>query len=131
MKFPPSRAVVCLGARGGRGRPVVRRPRGRAEAAARRRTNALSASGDAARGRHARCSFEGKFDDVDSAIAKLDTRDPDVVALKARAMIARGKYAEAEALLQPVAQRAPTSEAALQLGLLQKLLGRLAATADT
>ena len=39
-------------------------------------------------------------------------------------MIARGRYADAEALLQPVAVRAQTSEAALQLGLLQKMLGR-------
>ena len=39
-------------------------------------------------------------------------------------MIARGRYVEAEVLLQPVAVRAQTSEAALQLGLLQKMLGR-------
>jgi tetratricopeptide (TPR) repeat protein len=75
-----------------------------------------------------RLFFEGKFDDLDSAVEKLDARDPAVVALKARAMIARGKYAEAEAMLQPVAQRAPSSEAALELGVLQQLLGRLAAT---
>ena len=56
-------------------------------------------------------------------------RDPNVVAVKARALIARGRYREAEALLRPVAARAPTSEAALELGLLQQMLGRPDATA--
>jgi tetratricopeptide (TPR) repeat protein len=75
-----------------------------------------------------RVFIEGRFDEVDSLAGKLNANDPNVVALKARAMIARGKYADAEALLQPVAARAQTSEAALQLGLLQKMLGRPAAT---
>ena len=39
-------------------------------------------------------------------------------------MIARGRYAQAETLLRPVASRAPSSEAALELGLLQQMLGR-------
>ena len=46
------------------------------------------------------------------------------MAVKARADIARGRYAEAEAMLRPVAARVPTSEAALELGLLQQMLGR-------
>jgi cellulose synthase operon protein C len=48
--------------------------------------------------------------------------DPTVV--KARAAINRGQYADAEALLKPVASRAPTGEAALELGLLYDVLGR-------
>ena len=74
-----------------------------------------------------RAFIEGKYDDVDAMTAKLDANDPNVVALKARGMIERGRYADAEALLEPVALRAPTSEAGLQLGLLQKILGRPAA----
>jgi tetratricopeptide (TPR) repeat protein len=64
---------------------------------------------------------EGRYDDVD-AIA--DKADPNVVAVKARAAIARGRYPQAEAMLRPVAARAPSSEAALELGLLQQMLGR-------
>src|SRR5262245_6991424 len=65
---------------------------------------------------------EGRFDEVAVITDKLDASDPDVAALRARALIARGRYADAESLLRPVASRAATSEAALQLGLLQQLL---------
>jgi tetratricopeptide (TPR) repeat protein len=83
---------------------------------------------------------EGRYDDVDAATEKMDGRDPAIVALKARAAIARGRYAPAEALLRPVLARAPQSDAALELGLLQHMLGRpdaaailgkVAALADT
>ena len=77
----------------------------------------------------ARALIEGRFDEVDAMADKLDARDPSVAAVKARAAIARGRYAEAEALLRPVATRAPTSEAALELGLLLQMLGRADATA--
>jgi cellulose synthase operon protein C len=68
--------------------------------------------------------IEGRYDEIDSLTDKLDARDPNVVALKARALIARGKYSDAEAILKPAVQRAPTSEAALELGLLNQMLGR-------
>ena len=71
-----------------------------------------------------RALIEGKYDDIEALTDKLDARDPNVVALKARASIARGKYADAEAALKPAASRAPTSEAALELGLLYHMLGR-------
>jgi tetratricopeptide (TPR) repeat protein len=71
-----------------------------------------------------RALVEGKYDEIDTLTEKLDARDPNVVALKARAAIERGRYAEAEAMLRPVVQRAPTSEAALELGLLQQMLGK-------
>ena len=64
---------------------------------------------------------EGRYDEVD---AVADKADPNIVAVKARAAIARGHYAQAEALLRPVASRLPSSEAALELGLLQNMLGR-------
>jgi len=76
-----------------------------------------------------RALIEGRYDDLDAMVDKLDARDPNVVALKARAAIDRGRYAQAEAMLRPVASRLPMSEAALELGLLQKMLGRSDATA--
>ena len=48
--------------------------------------------------------------------------DPTVV--KARAAINRGQYAEAEALLKPLAARNPDGEAALELGLFYDMMGR-------
>ncbi len=71
---------------------------------------------------------EGKYEEVDAAVDKLDQRDPTVTAVKARAAIARGRYGPAEEMLRPVAQRAPTSEAALELGLLDQMMGRDSAT---
>ena len=67
---------------------------------------------------------EGRYDEVETTTEKLDGRDPNIAALRARALIARGRYAQAEALLRPVAGRFPSSEAALELGLLQQTLGR-------
>src|SRR4051812_16578213 len=64
---------------------------------------------------------EGRYDEVEALAEKSD---PNLAALKARAMVARGRYAPAEALLRPIASRAPSSEAALELGLLQHRLGR-------
>src|SRR3954470_6582213 len=64
---------------------------------------------------------EGRYDEVEALAEKSD---PNLAALKARAMVARGRYAPAEALLRPIASRAPSSEAALELGLLQQMLGR-------
>jgi tetratricopeptide (TPR) repeat protein len=109
---------------------------------------ALPALGDAQASRRAqqplqlatRAYIEGRYAEVDRLTDKLDGRDPNVVALKARAAIARGQYAEAEAMLRPAAGKAPASEAALHLGLLQQMLGkgdataileRVAAAADT
>src|SRR5207249_9215361 len=87
-----------------------------------------------------RALIEGRYDEVDALSEKLDARDPGVVALKARAAIARGRYAQAESALRPVALRAPASEAGLDLGLLLQMLDRpdaiatlekVAATAET
>src|SRR3954463_7604392 len=80
---------------------------------------------------------EGRYDDVEGIAEKAD---PHVIAGEARARIARGRYADAEAMLRPVAARVPSSEAGLELGLLQQMLGRadsvgllekVAALADT
>ncbi len=66
---------------------------------------------------------QGKFDQLETA-ARPFVRDPRIAALRARAEIARGRYAEAEKLLQPVAAADPGSDAAVELGLLQIRLGR-------
>src|SRR5258705_3270187 len=76
-----------------------------------------------------RALVEGKYDEIEALTEKLDARDPNVVAVRARALIARGRYAQAEAALRAVAGRAPASEAALELGLLQQMLGRSDAAA--
>jgi tetratricopeptide (TPR) repeat protein len=72
----------------------------------------------------ARAIVEGRYDEVPGLVEKLDQQDPNVAAVKARALIARGRYQEAESLLRPITGRAPTSAAALELGLLLDLLGR-------
>ena len=71
-----------------------------------------------------RALIEGRYDAVAAATEKLDQQDPVVVALNARADIARGRNEQAEARLRPVAERAPASEAALELGLLLRTLSR-------
>jgi tetratricopeptide (TPR) repeat protein len=72
----------------------------------------------------ARAYVEGRYAEVDALTDKLDGRDPGVAALKARAAIAQGKYAQAETILRPAASKAPASDAALELGLLQQRLGK-------
>jgi tetratricopeptide (TPR) repeat protein len=71
-----------------------------------------------------RAVLEGRYDEIDKLTASLDANDPDVVAVKARAAIARGRYEEAETMLRAVVPLAPTSDAALELGLLLQMLGR-------
>ncbi|MGC4084851.1 MAG: tetratricopeptide repeat protein [Vicinamibacterales bacterium] len=66
---------------------------------------------------------EGRYDEA-VAIASKDQYDPTLVAIHARALIARGRYAEAEDILRPAAQRQPVSDAALELGLLLQMLSR-------
>ncbi len=65
----------------------------------------------------------GKYDLVES-IAAAHPTDEALVVLRARAAIALGDYQRAEGLLQAPAFESPTSDAALELGLLQQYLGR-------
>jgi Flp pilus assembly protein TadD len=76
-----------------------------------------------------RALIEGRYDEVAELTGSLDQQDPGVVALNARALIARGRYQDAEAMLRRAAERAPSSDAALELGLLLRMLGRADATA--
>ena len=64
----------------------------------------------------------GQFDEVDRLLRSAT--DPTSVAIRARADIERGRYAEAEKALTPVATAQPASDAALELGLLHMQLGR-------
>jgi tetratricopeptide (TPR) repeat protein len=64
----------------------------------------------------------GRFDEVERLLrSATDARS---VSIRARADIARGRYAEAEKTLVAVASAQPGSDAALELGLLQMHLGR-------
>src|SRR3984893_17615288 len=99
-----------------------------------------------------RALIEGRYDEVPALTEKLDAQDPNVAAVKARALVVRGRYQEAETppspsahgaaarvargrqqeaepALRPIAQRAPSTAAALELGLLLQMLGRAAAPA--
>jgi cellulose synthase operon protein C len=64
----------------------------------------------------------GQYDEVDRVLRSAT--DARAIAIRARAEIARGRYAEAEKLLTPVASAQPGSDAALELGLLHMQLGR-------
>ena len=64
----------------------------------------------------------GQYDEVVNLLrTSTDARS---LVLRARADIARGRYADAEKLLAPLAASSPGSDAALELGLLQQYLGR-------
>src|SRR3989441_8070951 len=65
---------------------------------------------------------QGRFDQVETLLKGVS--DPQAIVVRARADIARGRYAEADKALAPVASESPSSEAALELGLLQMRLGR-------
>jgi cellulose synthase operon protein C len=75
----------------------------------------------------ARALREGRYDKVDDLTEHAASQPPNVAAvlqtLHAKALIARGKYDEAAALLKTTATAAPTSDAPLELGLLQQYLG--------
>src|SRR5688572_22747357 len=64
----------------------------------------------------------GRFDEVERLLG--GATDPRSIAIRARADIERGRYAEAEKLLSGPAKAQPRSDAALELGLLQLMLGR-------
>jgi tetratricopeptide (TPR) repeat protein len=65
---------------------------------------------------------DGRFDEVDRLLQTAT--DPRSIAIKARAAIARGRYDEAQKMLAGPAASAPTSDAALELALLDEQMGR-------
>ena len=70
----------------------------------------------------ARALAQGQYDEVDRLTRGAS--DPRMIAIHARADIERGRYAEAEKQLTAPAAAQPTSDAALELGLLRLELGR-------
>ena len=65
----------------------------------------------------------GRFDEVEKT-AQAYPNDEAMVVLRALVAEARGDYARADQLLQPIASQNPTSDASLERGLLQLYLGQ-------
>jgi tetratricopeptide (TPR) repeat protein len=76
----------------------------------------------------ARAFRDGRFEEVDRLLQTAT--DPRSTAIKAQAAIARGHYDEAQKMLAGAAASAPTSDAALQLALLDEKMGRRDAARD-
>ena len=72
---------------------------------------------------------QGKYDAVESLLA--GQTDAQAFALRGRALIEQGKYAEALKLLAGPAKAQPTGDAALELGLLQVIIGARADATQT
>ncbi len=70
----------------------------------------------------ARAFNTGQFEQVDAALQAAT--DEGSIVLRARAAIARGRYADAEKLLAGVVATSPVRDAALELGQLHLYLGR-------
>jgi len=75
-----------------------------------------------------RALVEGRYDEV-ATLTEKDPFDAPMMAIRAKALVERGRYKDAEDVLRPVAQRQPVSDAALELGVLLDMLGRPEATA--
>jgi tetratricopeptide (TPR) repeat protein len=74
-----------------------------------------------------RALAHGKPAEAEALARARPADDPAAVAVLAHLAGEKGQYAEAVALLRPAANRAPLSDAALELALLQKRLGQTAA----
>src|SRR5688572_32809215 len=72
---------------------------------------------------------EGRYQAVDQILA--GQTDPRAIALRGRALVELGQYADAEKLLAGPAKAQPTSDAALEFGLLQLIVGRRADASQT
>ncbi len=66
---------------------------------------------------------DGRYNDALSSTATLPS-DPEVLIVRGRALAAIGRYDEAIAAFQPVAQRDPSGEAAFELGRVHLIRGR-------
>jgi tetratricopeptide (TPR) repeat protein len=72
---------------------------------------------------------QGRFQDVEQLLAaQTDARS---ISIRGRALIEQGKYPEAEKVLAGPAKAQPTSDAALEFGMLQLILGRRAEATQT
>lgn len=66
----------------------------------------------------------GRYDEVHTVLAPVAADDPPAAVLRGRAFMAVGKYPDAERALTAAAVSQPMGDAALELGLLQRMLGR-------
>ena len=66
----------------------------------------------------------GRFDEAEALAATRPEGDPSATALRARMLVMGGEYADAEALLAPVATKEPFGGAGLEFGLLLARVGR-------
>ena len=73
----------------------------------------------------ARAFAHGNRDEVETLAERFDSDMPEVVAFRARLLIDRGDYSQAEALLRPVVDDAQETAAGLQLGLLLQTQGQI------
>ncbi len=71
----------------------------------------------------ARALDRGRYDEVHTLVGSLST-DATAAVLRARAFVAVGRYAEADKVLQPAVLENPIGDAAVELGILQRMLGR-------
>ena len=65
----------------------------------------------------------GRLDEIET-LAKAFPSDEIMAVWRARVAAAHGEYARAESIVQPLASRNPTGDAALEAGLLQQMVGR-------
>jgi tetratricopeptide (TPR) repeat protein len=68
----------------------------------------------------------GKYDEARSLAAARSADDPAATVLLAQLAVRRGQYREAQAMLEPIAAREPAGDAALELALLYRIVGRAA-----
>jgi len=66
----------------------------------------------------------GKRDEAEKMATARGASDPAAAVVLAQLASARGKYREAQAMLEPIAVREPAGEAALELALLYRTIGR-------
>ena len=72
-----------------------------------------------------RALAHGNRDEVETLAESLDPGMPEVVAFRARLLIDRGDYAQAEALLRPVVREAQGTAVVLELGSLLQIQGQI------
>jgi len=66
----------------------------------------------------------GKRDAAEAFARAKGAGDPDAAVILAQLAIARGKYREAQEMLEPIAAKDRTGEAAIELAMLYRLIGR-------
>lgn len=84
---------------------------------------ATAAQGDFARAAAAAIAH-GQRDAAERLAAARGAEDPAAAVVLAQLAVSRGKYREAQALLEPVVAHDPAGEAALELALLYRTIGR-------